>query len=78
MKNCGSHTQSNASKRDRLIDAALRLFYEHGIERTTIADIAAAANVPPGNVYYYFKTKEDIVDAVVSARVTEIEATLAA
>jgi len=78
MKNCGSHTQSNASKRDRLIDAALRLFYEHGIERTTIADIAAAANVPPGNVYYYFKTKDDIVDAVVSARVTEIEATLAA
>ncbi len=67
--------QQRTSKRDRLIDAASRLFYEHGVERTTIADIAADADVPSGNVYYYFKTKDDIVGAVVSARVAEIEAT---
>src|SRR4051812_10767845 len=77
-KNCGSHAQPNTSKRDRLIDAASRLFYENGVERTTIADIATAADVPSGNVYYYFKIKDDIVDAVVCARVTEIEARLAA
>jgi AcrR family transcriptional regulator len=35
-----------------------------GVERTTIADIAPAADVPLGNVYYYFKMKDDIVDAV--------------
>jgi len=54
------------------------LFYEQGVERTTIADIAGAADVPPGNVYYYFKTKDDIIDAVVSLRIGEIEATHAA
>ena len=72
------HALRRAGKRDRLIDAASQLFYEQGVERTTIADIAAAADVPSGNVYYYFKTKDDIVDAVVSTRIAEIEATHAA
>jgi AcrR family transcriptional regulator len=54
------------------------LFYEQGVERTTIADIAAAADVPLGNVYYYFKTKDELVDAVVSTRIADIEATHAA
>jgi AcrR family transcriptional regulator len=66
------------AKRDRLIDAAGRLFYERGVERTTIADIATTADVPLGNVYYYFKTKDDIVDAVVTTRIGAIEATQAA
>jgi AcrR family transcriptional regulator len=48
------------------------------VERTTIAHIAAAADVPSGNVYYYFKTKDDIVDAVVSMRMGAIEAAHAA
>ena len=66
------------AKRDRLIDAAGRLFYERGVERTTLADIATTADVPLGNVYYYFKTKDDIVDTVVSTRIAAIEATQAA
>ena len=74
----GSPAQERPAKRDRLIDAASQLFYEQGVERTTIADIAAAADVPSGNVYYYFKTKDDIIDAVVSMRIGGIEATYAA
>jgi TetR/AcrR family transcriptional repressor of nem operon len=74
----GSRAQERPPKRDRLIDAASQLFYEQGVERTTIADIAAAADVPLGNVYYYFKMKDDIVDAVVSMRTGAIEATHAA
>jgi len=70
--------EERPAKRDRLIDAASRLFYERGVERTAIADIAATADVPLGNVYYYFKTKDDIVGAVVSARIGSIEATQAA
>ena len=34
------------------------------MEKTTLADIAAAARVPVGNVYYYFKTKDALVAAV--------------
>ncbi|MGW6729248.1 TetR/AcrR family transcriptional regulator [Nocardia sp. NPDC055029] len=52
-------------KRERLVHAAARVFYEQGIEKTTIADIAAAADVPVGNVYYYFKTKDQFVQAVI-------------
>jgi len=73
-----SRVDERPAKRDRLIDAASRLFYEQGVERTTLADIATAADVPLGNVYYYFKTKDDIVGAVVSTRIGAIEATHAA
>jgi TetR/AcrR family transcriptional regulator, transcriptional repressor for nem operon len=52
-------------KRVRLVTAARRVLYEHGVEKTTLADIAAAADVPLGNVYYYFKTKDALVSAVI-------------
>src|SRR6516165_3905370 len=48
-------------KRDRLIAAAVLLLHRHGVERTTLADIAKAADVPVGNVYYYFKTKDEVI-----------------
>lgn len=52
-------------KRERLTAAASDLIHRQGVARTTLADIAHAADVPAGNVYYYFKTKDDIVRAVV-------------
>jgi AcrR family transcriptional regulator len=65
-------------KRERLIAAACDLFYRQGIAGTTLAHIAEAADVPLGNMYYYFKTKDDIVAAVVEARAEEIRAATAA
>jgi TetR/AcrR family transcriptional repressor of nem operon len=65
-------------KRERLIAAALQLLHQQGIERTTLADIAKAADVPPGNVYYYFKTKDEVIGAVIEAHVQQIKTTLAA
>ena len=53
-------------KRQRLVAAAGDLIYRQGVARTTLADIAQAADVPVGNVYYYFKTKDDIIAAVVA------------
>jgi AcrR family transcriptional regulator len=64
-------------KRDRLVSAAQDLVYRHGVARTTLADIASAADVPVGNVYYYFKTKDDIIGAVVQTQAQQIESTLA-
>ncbi|MFD0683870.1 TetR/AcrR family transcriptional regulator [Actinomadura fibrosa] len=55
-----------ADKRRRLTAAAARVLHEQGVERTTLADIAHAADVPVGNVYYYFKTKDDLVQAALS------------
>lgn len=66
-----------AGKRERLVAAASELVYRQGVARTTLAHIAAAADVPVGNVYYYFKTKGDIVAAVVHFHSERLESTLA-
>ena len=64
-------------KRPRLIAAASQLLHQRGVEKTTLADIAQAADVPVGNVYYYFKTKDDIIAAVIEAHVQQSKAALA-
>jgi AcrR family transcriptional regulator len=71
-------TDSLGTKRERLIAAARQTVYEQGIEKTTLADIAAAAGIPLGNVYYYFKTKTDIVRAVIESHLDEVRAMFAA
>ncbi|GAB3987615.1 TetR/AcrR family transcriptional regulator [Actinoallomurus acanthiterrae] len=53
-------------KRRRLTAAAAQVLHRQGVERTTIADIAKTADVPVGNVYYYFKTKDELVQAALS------------
>lgn len=55
-----------SDKRERLLGAARRLIHERGFNQTSLADIAAAADVPLGNVYYYFKTKQALASAVIS------------
>lgn len=42
------------------------MIHRQGVERTTIADIARAAEVPVGNVYHYFKTKDELVVAALA------------
>jgi AcrR family transcriptional regulator len=60
---------SNAEiKRGRIVRSAETLFHTQGYTVTSLADIAEEAKVPLGNVYYYFKTKEDLVAAVVEGR----------
>ncbi len=54
-----------ASKRTRLVEAAAELVHADGYHRTSLARIAERAQVPLGNVYYYFATKAAIVEAVV-------------
>lgn len=60
-----------ADKRARLIETAMKLAYKHGFRETSLADIAEAAHVPIGNVYYYFKTKDELGEAVVERRLAE-------
>jgi TetR/AcrR family transcriptional regulator, transcriptional repressor for nem operon len=64
-------------KRDRLVAGARQLLYQQGVEKTTLADIADASDVPIGNVYYYFKTKDELIEAVIESHAQEIEAVLA-
>jgi AcrR family transcriptional regulator len=64
-------------KRERLVAATRRVVHEQGVERTTLADIARVADVPVGNVYYYFKTKDELVAAAIDAHAEDIQRTLA-
>lgn len=70
--------RTSAGKRDRLVAAASEIVYRQGAAVSTLADIAAAADVPLGNVYYYFKTKEEIIAAVVQAHAEQLTAGVAA
>lgn len=51
-------------KRQRLVMAAIEQFHIKGVAGTSLADVARAAEIPTGNVFYYFKTKDDLVRAV--------------
>jgi len=62
-----------ADNRTRLLHAAEKTTYRYGFGSTAIVDIAKEARVPLGNVYYYFKTKDEIADAIVQLRVTRFK-----
>jgi len=62
-----------ADNRTRLLHAAEKTTYRYGFGSTAIADIAKEARVPLGNVYYYFKTKDEIGHAIVQLRVTRFK-----
>ncbi|GLY76711.1 TetR/AcrR family transcriptional regulator [Actinoallomurus iriomotensis] len=73
-----SKTGRGPGKRERLAGAAARVLHEQGVERTTLADIAQAADVPVGNVYYYFKTKDQLVEAAIDTQADHLRKTIAA
>lgn len=52
--------------RHQIVEAADRLFYERGFEATSFADIAAVVGLSRGNFYYHFRTKDEILEAVIA------------
>ena len=60
--------KSKIDKRAHLIEAANKLVQQQGFNPTTLADIAEESKVPLGNVYYYFKTKEGLGQALIGHR----------
>jgi len=54
-----------SNKREKLLAAARELIHQQGYRHTTLAEIAQRSEVPLGNVYYYFKTKDDLAAAVI-------------
>ena len=62
--------KTKADNRTKLVHAAEKTTYRFGFGNTAIAEIAKEAGIPLGNVYYYFKTKDEIGDAIVELRVS--------
>jgi len=61
-----------ADNREKLTHAAMMAVYRRGFGKTALADIAREARIPLGNVYYYFKTKDEIGEAIVERRLERI------
>lgn len=62
--------KGKADSRMRLLWAAEKSTYRYGFDNAALADIAKEAQIPLGNVYYYFKTKDEIGDAIIELRLS--------
>jgi len=68
----GRRPGTESSGRERLLDAAIRLFAERGISETTVAGIASAAQVTSAMVHYWFETRERLLDALAAERLAPV------
>jgi TetR/AcrR family transcriptional regulator, transcriptional repressor for nem operon len=66
--------RDRTDKRTRIVETAARLVHEHGFANTSLADIARDSDVALGNLYYYFKTKEAIGEALLEKKAAETAA----
>jgi TetR/AcrR family transcriptional regulator, transcriptional repressor for nem operon len=62
---------SDKTTREHIVDAADHLFYRRGYEHTSFSDIADDVRISRGNFYYHFKTKDEILDAVIDVRLAD-------
>lgn len=62
--------------REHIVEMADQLFYQQGFEATSFADIADVVKISRGNFYYHFKTKDEILDAVIALRSSRTRAML--
>lgn len=75
VRAAGLRTRSgNAMQRTRtaILDAALGCLAEQGVRRTTMTDLAAAGGVAKATLYNHFRTKDDVLAALVDAQVASL------
>jgi TetR/AcrR family transcriptional regulator, regulator of mycofactocin system len=72
----GLRERKKQQTRQKIARAALRLFAERGYDETTLADIAAAADVAPRTIFAYYEGKEDILLSDESSLLTRLQQTL--
>ena len=62
----------NNRKKDMILDAMQRLMNQNSARSISVSDVAKEAGIGKGSIYYYFKSKEEIVNEVVSVVMTEL------
>lgn len=67
----GGPVRKSERTREQIVAAALRLFREQGYQGTTMRAVAASAGVSVGNAYYYFSSKEELVQGFYDQLVAE-------
>lgn len=61
--------EKSEATRQLLIDAAYNLFYENGLQRTSIDTITSKVNLSRGAFYHHFKNKKELILAVIKSKV---------
>src|SRR3954453_20531842 len=64
------------NKRERILDAAVRVFAQEGFYNAKVAQIADAAGVADGTIYLYFKSKDDLLISLFEDRMERVNANL--
>jgi TetR/AcrR family transcriptional regulator, transcriptional repressor for nem operon len=65
-------TGKGRATRDRVVDTAAELVFEHGVAGTTLDDVRAAASVSKSQLYHYFADKDDLIHAVIDRTVQQV------
>ncbi|MCD7805653.1 MAG: TetR/AcrR family transcriptional regulator [Oscillospiraceae bacterium] len=64
-------TKDADERRSEILDISQRLFHEKGYSETTVEDIITECKIAKGTLYYYFKSKEDILSAIIDRQIDE-------
>ena len=67
-------TPEPASRRKEIVEAAARLFCQRGYQHTSVRDLAEAVGMQSGSLFYYFKSKEELLVAVMEEGIRRAEA----
>ncbi len=65
-------TKDAEERRNEILDIAEKMFLEKGFENTSTVDIATSINIAKGTLYYHFKTKNEIMNAIIDRRVAHV------
>jgi AcrR family transcriptional regulator len=65
-------TKKQAAKRQQIIEAGTRMIVQKGIEKTSLADIADAAGISKGSLYYYYASKNELIFDITDAHINQI------
>ncbi len=65
-----------AEKRQQIIEAATQVIVQKGIDKTSLTDIAQAAGISKGSLYYYYASKNDLIFDITEAHISQISSNL--
>ena len=72
MAQAGKREQNKTANRAAILDAARRCFLERGYDAVTIRDVIRLTGLAAGTFYNYFRTKEDLLRALIESRIRDI------
>lgn len=67
-----SEKKTRINNRENIIDAAIKLIGEKGVEGTSLADIAREVGISKGTLYYYYASKNDLVFDITKKHVDKV------